>query len=118
MPTAHEVATELRKFADSLDTDPDVEIAKANVWWYFWSESDKEMFKRIVRLLPRPLVKSIDDPTSDTPRLVVTSASNAAVEFEARIPQRVTCRIIEPAHPAVYDCEPILSETEESEITA
>lgn len=117
MPTAHQVAIELRKFADALDTDPDVEIAKTNVWWYFWSKSDKEMFKRIVRLLPRPLVKSIDDPTSDNPRIVVTSPSNAAVEFEARIPQRVNCRLVEPARPAVYDCEPLLSETEEAEIT-
>ena len=117
MPTAHEVATELRKFADTLDTNPEAQIAKPNIWWYFWGETDKEMFKRIARMFPRPLRKRIDDPESSRPMIAIESA-NGIIDFETRIPQSVTCRIIEPARPAVFECDPIFSETEEAEITA
>ena len=117
MPTAHEVATELRKFADTLDANPEAKIAKPTIWWYFWGESDKEMFKRIARMFPRPLQKRIYDSASSRPMIAIES-SNGIIDFEVRIPQIVTCRIIEPAKPAVYDCEPLLSEIEEAEVTA
>lgn len=117
MPTAHEVATELRKFADRWDSDPEAKIAKPSIWWYFYSKNDKDMFKAIARLLPRPISKEIEHPDSSRPMMVVRS-NGEIVDFYIHIPQSATCRIIEPARPAVYDCESILSEAEEAEITA
>ena len=47
-----------RMIADALDKEPEMLIKKPNLWWMFHAEDEKEMFKHIARILPRPLTKS------------------------------------------------------------
>src|SRR5580658_1590552 len=62
MPKANEVATELRRIADALDKEPDAELPSARLWLH---ADDKSTFLSAVRLMPRPLKKSIFRPVSE-----------------------------------------------------
>lgn len=110
MPTSSEVAAELRKFADSLDKNPEVQIQRANISFYHFQAADKDNFLAIAKLLPRPAKKSIlnDD--------VQVEYESTAVRIYARIPQQNTYTLVEAARPAVYKCDPILSDLEEGEL--
>lgn len=110
MPKAAEVALELRKLADSLDRGPDTEITPAALMFHV---DEKEIFKGLVRILPHPLTKSIFLPDSKYPYLHMTYDSKG-LRVIAAIKQSLSCELIEPAKPAVYRCEPILSEAEEA----
>lgn len=117
MPRAIEVAAELRKLADALEKGGDAKMKKPTLYFYCDSTTVQE-FKNAAKLLPRPLAKGIqdeDDPKWCRVRLEYNSAS---LDVEASIPRAATCRIIEPAKPAVYDCEPLLSDAEEAVLTA
>jgi hypothetical protein len=123
MPKAHDVAEELRKLADGLDKEPEAKITGASVYFSHWMSSDEEgdekgkmMFLTLARLLPRPLQKQYpkeDDQGGDL-ELIYKSA---AMHINANIPRSVVCHIVEPAKPAVYKCEPLLSEEDEKELT-
>lgn len=111
-PSASAIASELRNLADALEKGGDTKIPKANLWWYF---DTKEELAAIVRLLPHPLTKRINNPQSHYPRLVV-ERKHHLVDVDVRGPQSVTCTLVEPARPAKYRCDPILSEIEEREL--
>lgn len=113
MPKASEVAAELRKFADSLDRNPDAEIAVPAIYSHHWYKDSKQAFMNLARLMPRPLVKSLS--YGDKPDRVLTYES-PALRIVASIPQSLTCELIAPATPAVYRCDPILSESEDAEL--
>lgn len=110
MPQASVVAAELRRIADSLDKEPETEIEQPMISFYHWSESQKEKFFNEVRLLPRPLQKKYTDDevtlTYDVPGAYVRSV----------IRRNAVCRLVRPAIPAEYDCDPILSEQELQEV--
>jgi hypothetical protein len=110
MPTAREIAVELRKFADRLELNPDAEMDKPYISFYYFGDSQKQAFLNSARALPRPLVKS-----SDEGNLKLTYDSLAMYAY-ASIPKSVTCTLVEPARPAVYRCDPILSEDEEDKL--
>lgn len=114
MPLAKEVAAELRRLADSLDREPELETHKPSLWFHFYT---KEPFTAIVRNLPRPLSKTVFLPGSNSPDVHVEYASDA-LRVIASIPQSLTCKLVKPAQPAVYDCEPILSDEELTEVSA
>lgn len=109
-PSASAIASELRNVADALEKGGDTKIPKANLWWYF---DTKEELTALVRLLPHPLTKRIDNPPY--PRLIV-ERKHPLVDVDVRGPQSVTCTLVEPARPAKYRCDPILSEIEEREV--
>lgn len=111
MPKCSEVANALRNLAERLDAEPDAEIPEPNVWWYLHGKSDLPAFKTMARLMPRPISKSIDDPSSSMPYLILGHVT-PHIRIDTRIPQAVTCTLVEPAKPAVYECDPILSQEE------
>jgi len=108
MPKAHEVAVELRKFADLLDKNPDVNMSRPDVSFYHWGKSDKGFFFDTCKLLPRPLKKR-----TSYDRLYVEYATDIITVY-ASIPQSETCQLVEPAKPAVYRCDSILSPEEDA----
>jgi len=38
--------------------------------------------------------------------------------FDVEVARNAVCRLVKPAQPAVYDCEPLLSQEEEESIGA
>ena len=113
-PTAGQVAAELRRVADALDKEPEAVISTP--WLSFYCnnyslpEKGKLAFLALARILPRPLTKKMSDnymeleAISDTLRLAV------------QINRSAVCTLVEPAKPAVYHCEPLLSVEEEAQI--
>jgi hypothetical protein len=110
--SAGKVAAELRKLADALDTNPGIEITKPWVNFYGY---DKATFAAVVKLLPRPLAKKVDDGDVSYRRIRVEYKSEA-IDVDASVPQHLTCELVEPAKPAVYRCDPLLSLEEIDEV--
>jgi hypothetical protein len=117
MPKAHEIATELRKLADALDAQPEVELNRPFVSWHHYVANEKDMFTALAKLMPRPIKKSITGEGGSMPRIDLTYQTSA-ITIYTQIPQSATCELVEPAKPAVYRCDPILSQLEESELEA
>lgn len=111
MPRASEVAAGLRRIADVFEAEPDTEIAQPILWFHC---DVKEHFLAIARLMPRPFTKKVWTPGS-IPNLNLSHKSEA-VNVEAVIDQDKLCRIIRPAQPAEYECEPLLSADEEESL--
>lgn len=112
-PTAGQVAAELRILADSLDTNPNAIVQKA---WLSFHCDTKEEYVNIVRLLPRPLKKS-EDSTDDKWRRIKVEHDGTAVDIWASVLKNLTCTLVKPAQPAVYECDPILSIEEDEAIS-
>ena len=110
MTTAGAVATELRRIADALDKEPEVEVAIPTLW--FWSYGHKKSFLNLMRLMPRPFEKEYDNSN-----LIVSKSDLTAIQFQARVDRSAVCTLVEPAKPAVYKCEPLLSDKEEAALT-
>lgn len=113
--TAGQVAIELRKLADALDVQPDAEIIKPLVHFY---GNRKDEFMSTVRLMPRPLKKSISDAEDHRWARVHVNYSSPAIEVDTSVPQSLTCELVEPAKPAVYRCASILSEEADAAVLA
>lgn len=109
MPKAKEVAAELRKLAEGLESDPEAEVSQP--WITFWP--GKEAFLSLARLLPRPISKKYD---ANDVTLAYGSPSGTPIYVRAVAGRTLVCRLVEPAKPAVYECEPLLSEAEEAQI--
>lgn len=114
MPKASEIAAEFRKFADLLDRTPDAITPRA---FCLFAADTKEEFLGIGRALPRPLKKEVVGENGAYPTLVLTYKSPAA-QFYTRVAQSLTCELIEPAKPAMYRYDPILSDEELAEVEA
>lgn len=106
--TAGQVAIELRKLADSLDREPEAAIEKPGVYLYHWGQ--KETFLALAKILPRPLTKKYTETD------VFLEYRNDAIDVSAQISRNKVCELVEPAKPAVYRCEPLLSEAEEAAV--
>jgi hypothetical protein len=111
--SAGKAAIELRKLADALDSNPEAIIEKPYVAFHSF---DKASFVSVAKLLPRPLKKILDGGDEKWRRLRL-EYSNEAIDFNASVQQSLTCELLEPAKPAVYRCDPILSLEEEEEVT-
>jgi hypothetical protein len=110
MPKANEVATELRKLADALDKNPECQVPKPYI---YFSADDKETFLNTARSIPRPFVKGVDNAETRYASIAVKH-DGPFIYVWSSVLQTLTCELIEPAKPAVYRCDPILSEAEES----
>jgi len=114
--TAAMVAAELRRVADALDHDPQAVIPTAMLTFYAndygAQDKGKASFLNIARLLPRPISKERSNDTD----FEVGAGSDGALWYRATIRRSAICTIVEPARPAVYHCEPILSDAEEEAI--
>jgi len=113
---AHDIATDLRMLADALDREPDTLVPPVevdfNCKYFYTTEASKSMFLGLARLLPHPLTKGVQDFDKDALMLKYTSP---AMIVTTEIKRSVVCKLIEPAKviPAVYECEPLLSQDEE-----
>lgn len=114
MPKASEIAAEFRKFAALLDRTPDAITPRA---FCLFAADTKEEFLGIGRALLRPLKKEVAGENSAHPTICLTYISPAA-QFYTRVAQSLTCELIEPAKPAIYRCDPILSDNEFAEVEA
>jgi hypothetical protein len=99
MPKAHEVAEELRKFADCLDVEPEVAISCVHMYQYYFT---KDVFLTMAKLLPRPLVKNY------TGESFTLSYKSEALDIDISVPRDKVCTLVKDAQPAVYNCEPLL----------
>jgi hypothetical protein len=110
MPTASEVATELRKIADQLDKTPEAEIVKPILRFHHSYQGTKENFIDLAKVFPRPIAKG-DGYKHDEYTL---SHDSEAVEVYASIGKSKVCTLVEEARPARYECTPLLSLEEEA----
>lgn len=110
MPKASEVAYELRKLADALDTIADAEIQKARISFFHFND-DKHMFLSLAKAFPRPFLKKYSDAPNGYLDIVREAS---AMYLCASIPRSTICRLVEPAKAAVYECDTLLSADEES----
>jgi len=113
MTTAREIAQELRKLADHYAGLGETELPKPTLQFSCWS--DKEGFLAAVRALPHPLVKDYGEEGDEYSSVRVTFKGEAmdAVAYAMR---KTVCKMVEPARPARFECEPLLSEQEEEEL--
>ena len=112
--TTAAIAAELRKLADSLEKEPDAKIESVLVSFHC---DQKETFLTVARLFPRPFTKSVKYQDTDYPDLHIEHKSDAITVW-ARVPQKKMCTLVRAAQPAVYDCEPLLSDEEEASIAS
>ena len=115
MPKSSEVAAELRRIADSFDLNPDVEVKKPRLSFYYSFGETKESFLAAARLIPHP-VEKVYDTNVAYPRVYVRHDTDALLT-EVSIYKETICTIVEPARPAVYDCNLTLSEAEDASLT-
>lgn len=112
MPKAGEVAIELRKLADALDKYPDSKVPSPYVVFARdYGKDDKEKFLNFAKIMPRPYEKKHTDNEYRIQYVL------PAIHVASYIDRNIVCELIEPAKPAVYKCDPILSDEEESSLT-
>ncbi len=114
MPKASEVANELRKFAEALDATPDANVKLAMLSFY---SDTKEQFVNAAKVMIRPFVKSEDDYGHESYRRIHLRHATDALIVDVNVYKSLTCELVEPARPAVYRCDPILSLAEEAEVS-
>lgn len=105
MPLASEVASELRKLADSLDRYPDTEVGRG--WIDFYCHAEKERFLAVAKSLPHPFEKIYESTE------LKLRYDHTALRVDVHVQRDKVCELVEPAKPAVYRCEPIFSEADE-----
>ena len=112
MTTAGAVAIELRRVADALDKEPETPFEQPMVSFYcndyLAADKGKTAFLNVVRLLPKPLTKKPSDTVMEL------EYKTDAILLRAQIDRSAVCTLVEPAKPAVYRCEPLLSQDEEA----
>ena len=117
MTTAGAVAQELRKLADALDKEPELQVFRPEIDFNTkYALGDiKSVFLRLAKVLPRPLKKG---PQSHDEEALEIVYETPAIRVYTAIRRTEVCRLIEPARtiPAVYDCTPLLSEDEENQL--
>jgi hypothetical protein len=114
MPKAGEIANELRRIADALES-ANTEVELPRPVFAFYAES-KETFSALADGLPRPLRKKINDADDERWANLQITSEMAAVLCYAQVPRNKMCTLVEPAKAAVYDCHPLLSAAELEEV--
>lgn len=115
MPTAHAIASDLRKFADTLDKQPEQELIRPRFSFYHHSDKEaKDAFIGLSKVFPRPLKKG-EGYRGDE---ITLYHEAEAITVYASIDKSSMCVLVEEAKPAKYSCVPILSLDEEEEIEA
>ena len=105
--TCTQAAAALRLLASAIEQGGEKVIVAPFVNFSCRFLSSKEQFLNLVSVLPRPLKKKVYEEDEfrlvyDTPDITVWATAN----------RNEVCTLIEPAKPAVYSCEPLLSDAE------
>jgi hypothetical protein len=113
MAKAKQVAAALRTIAENLEREPEAEVG-----YYFCSAypQHKEQALNLARLMTRPYTKEYSDHEIELKHDFM--ASDITLDFAVRnrinIERSSVCELVEPAKPAVYRCNPLLSDEEEA----
>lgn len=113
MPKSSEIAAALRFLADHLDRYPDLEQKRP--WVNFYCGT-KEEFLAGAQILPRPIKKSENGDHSESWSRIILTHEIPAIDLQVSVLKSLTCELVEPAKPAVYRCDPILSAIEEAQL--
>jgi hypothetical protein len=116
MPSGKEIACELRQIADHYEGLADVELIRPRLEFNCLS-SGKDKFIIAAKNVPRPSAKDYGKEGDPYAFIRVNHAGNH-IDVQAFAMRSDICKIIKPAQPAEYDCEPILSIEEQAEIEA
>ena len=114
MQKAIDVAAELRNLADHIEKGGYTFIETPLIYFSYRYGGDdaKDSFIAFSKLLPRPIRKEYDS------RDLTLKYETPAMRIYSTIERSKVCRVVEPAKDAVYECEPLLSADEESELEA
>lgn len=108
-------ATELRKLADAVEPLERVSGEFGKPWLFisfkYGGAPSKDAFIELAKVLPKPYMKKPNDQ-----ELILEYVSEG-MDVRASIERSQVCELVEPARPAVYRCEPLLSDDEDAEIT-
>ncbi len=115
MTTTHAIAADLRKLADALEQATDKMVMSPKL--SFGAGSNRENFLGAVAVMPHPFDKLIP-ATSNDYDIVRLEHKMDSLTVETWAFRSTACRIVAPAQPAVYDCEPLLSAVEEETLSA
>lgn len=102
---ASEVAKELKKLAEAIEQGGELDIPYAFIHFNFYNKDSFLEFAKAIML--RPFEKKYTDYD------LRLQYHTDAIQVWAQIARKTVCTLVEPAKPAVYDCDPILSPTEE-----
>lgn len=111
-----EFITGLRELADYLENNPDVPIPyqpyfAVCVTNYVEPEKTKDAIQSVARC-PGPWRKELGES------LLTLTKDFHGVKYGVICDRSHVCKMVEPAKPAVWDCEPLLSAKEFEELTA
>lgn len=113
MAKAKQIAEALRTIAENLEREPEAECG-----YFFVStrSDDKDTFLTLARLFTKPFTKTFSDYDIEIEHNFMASdrAYDYAVRCYAKVSRSKVCELVEPAKPAVYRCDPLLSEAEEA----
>lgn len=108
MPKAADVVKNLRVLADLLEKhgEQNILMMYAKVWF-----GDKESFCSVAKDFPRPARKIYKGGETGNLDLEFGKLTDDG-EISLSVPRSLICRIVVPAQPAQYECEPLLSDEE------
>lgn len=109
--TASQVATELRRIADALDKNPELNLRP--YLSISAGDDDKDEFMALARTMPRPMEKGVDFAGTPYEDFTLTHGF-----WRIKIPRSKMCVLVEPARPERYECPSILSPEEEEALGA
>jgi hypothetical protein len=105
--TSHEYAQKLKIAAEFFLSKPEFKIRNSPILFSsYWS--DKEAFLAAVKALGSGEKKY----EGESLKFIVTITEG--LTFDVEVSRSAVCRLVKPAQPAVYDCEPLLSQEEEA----
>ena len=107
--TSREIAKQLRILADAFDANPDLELEPLHIDSPHVGSDDKKRFIDLAKCLPRPIENAWG---SEDLKITWGKPWGDPVSLTATISRKHICRMVEPAKPAVYEWDPLLSEDE------
>lgn len=117
MPTLREIAIELRRAADALEKGGDTKVCQPYLSFYC---ERKDEFLAVAAALPRPVYKEPDESQYALCNLPwkdgVRQWDSRSVDLTVKIARSKICKLVKEAQPAQYECEPLLSDTEEESL--
>lgn len=104
-----ELANELRKLADAVAKLDDLGNYLIPAFYFnfrYGNEEQKNGFINFARVMPKPLEKKYEGND------FVLEYNSEFLRIHASIERDKVCKIVKPAQPAEYECEPLLSQDE------
>jgi hypothetical protein len=106
--TTHDLAKDLRNLADKLEAADSALAGNEFLMLHLWFQ-DKAAFVSVAKAIGG--IKKLTDWDYEL------NSECGLLRICLKIPRNAVCRLVEPAKPAVYECEPLLSEAELSEVS-